>query len=190
MEWNIGTPAGPLLVGDVNTIDTSRTFVHDRPGPAFHKPAEDIAYIKISDARAAETGRYFESAAETAGVIIDLRNYPSDFPIFQIGGRLVAETTQFVRFTRADLGNPGAVVLGSTTAGAEGNVSTIPLPGNKRSLISGIGVFYPDERPTQRIGIVPDIELKPTIAGIREGRDELVEAAIRIIRGENLQATY
>src|SRR6185369_16469723 len=65
---------------------------------------------------------------------------------------------------------PGAKVVGSTTAGADGNVSDIPLPGGLRSMISGIGVFYPDKRPTQRIGIVPDVEVRPTIAGIRAGR--------------------
>jgi C-terminal processing protease CtpA/Prc len=77
--------------------------------------------------------------------------------------------------------SPRAKVLGSTTAGADGNVSAIPLPGGLRSMISGIGVFYPDKRPTQKIGILPDIEVKPTVAGLREGRDELVEAAIREI---------
>ena len=75
----------------------------------------------------------------------------------------------------------GAVVLGSTTAGADGNVSSIALPGGLRTMISGIGVFNPDRKPTQRIGIVPDLEVKPTIAGIRGGRDELLEAAIRLI---------
>jgi hypothetical protein len=78
---------------------------------------------------------------------------------------------------------PGAVVVGSTTAGADGNVSEIPLPGGKRSMISGIGVFYPDQRPTQRIGIIPDVVVTPTIAGIRAGRDEVLETAIRQIVG-------
>ena len=77
----------------------------------------------------------------------------------------------------------GATVIGSTTAGADGNVSPIPLPGGLNSMISGIGVFYPDKKPTQQIGIVPDIEVKPTIEGIREGRDEVLEAALRQIRG-------
>jgi C-terminal processing protease CtpA/Prc len=77
----------------------------------------------------------------------------------------------------------GAVVIGSTTAGADGNVSQIPLPGGMNTMISGIGVFYPDKRPTQRIGIVPDKEVKPTIAGIRAGRDEVLEAAMREILG-------
>ena len=72
-------------------------------------------------------------------------------------------------------------MVGSTTAGADGNVSAIPLPGGLRSMFSGIGVFYPDKRPTQKVGILPDIEVKPTIAGIREGRDEVLEEAIRQI---------
>jgi len=48
-------------------------------------------------------------------------------------------------------------IIGSTTAGADGNVSTIFLPGGLRTMISGIGVYYPDGQETQRVGIVPDI---------------------------------
>jgi C-terminal processing protease CtpA/Prc len=73
---------------------------------------------------------------------------------------------------------PNALVVGSTTAGADGNISPIPLPGGLRSLISGIGVFYPDRRPTQRVGIVPDLVVRPTIAGIRNRRDEVLEAGV------------
>ena len=72
-------------------------------------------------------------------------------------------------------------VIGNTTAGADGNISTIMLPGGLRTLISGIGVYYPDGKPTQRIGIVPDVEVKPTIKGIRDGKDELLQKAIEII---------
>jgi C-terminal processing protease CtpA/Prc len=73
------------------------------------------------------------------------------------------------------------VVLGGTTAGADGDVSAIPLPGGLRGMISGIGVFYPDKKPSQRIGIVPDIEMTPTVEGLRDGRDELLEAAVNLI---------
>jgi C-terminal processing protease CtpA/Prc len=76
---------------------------------------------------------------------------------------------------------PGAKVIGSTTAGADGNVSEIILPGGIRTMISGIGVYYPDGRETQRVGIIPDVEVRPTINGIREGRDEVLEKAIEII---------
>lgn len=73
---------------------------------------------------------------------------------------------------------PGAIVVGSTTAGADGNVSRIPLPGGAEGMISGIGVFYPGGQPTQRIGIVPDLVVHPTVAGIRAGRDEVLEAGV------------
>jgi C-terminal processing protease CtpA/Prc len=76
---------------------------------------------------------------------------------------------------------PGATVIGSTTAGADGNVSPFTLPGGIKTMISGIGVYYPDGTETQRVGIIPDIVVKPTIKGITEGKDELLEKAIEII---------
>ncbi len=72
-------------------------------------------------------------------------------------------------------------IIGSQTAGADGNVSNITLPGGLRTMISGIGVYYPDGTQTQRIGIVPDIKVEPTINGIKQGKDEVLEKAIEII---------
>ncbi len=79
---------------------------------------------------------------------------------------------------------PNAVVIGSTTAGADGDVSTLYLPGGLLTMISGIGVFYPNGKGTQRIGIIPDIEIHPTIEGIKAGRDELLEKAIQTINAD------
>ncbi len=59
------------------------------------------------------------------------------------------------------------------------------LPGGFRTMISGIGVFYPDKKPSRQIGIVPDKIVYPTIEGIREGRDEVLEEGIRQIIGAN-----
>ena len=78
---------------------------------------------------------------------------------------------------------PNAIVVGSATAGADGNVSPFALSGGLRTMISGIGVFDPDKTPTQRIGILPNVEVHPTIAGIRAGRDEVLEEALRQIIG-------
>ncbi len=77
--------------------------------------------------------------------------------------------------------SPNTTVLGSTTAGADGNVSGITLPGNIFTYISGIGVLYPDGSETQRVGIIPDIKMEPTIKGIRDGKDELLDKAIELI---------
>jgi hypothetical protein len=83
---------------------------------------------------------------------------------------------------------PRTVVVGSTTAGADGNVSKFALPGSVSTMISGLGVFYPDKTQTQRIGIVPDVVAVPTIAGLRAGRDEVLEAGIRAILGKGAAA--
>jgi len=209
------------------------SYTHDLPGDTFRLLSKDVAYLKLSSVKMAEAAKYIESAAGTKGLIVDIRNYPSEFMVFALGSLFVDQKTDFVRFTRGDLSNPGAfhwgaplslepqqphyrgkvvilvdevsqsqaeytalafrsspraVVIGSTTAGADGNVSAIPLPGGLRSMISGISVFYPDKKPTQRVGIIPDREVKPTIAGIRSGRDEVLEAAIREIVGKNISA--
>jgi hypothetical protein len=99
---------------------------------------------------------------------------------------LINETTQSQAeyTTMAFRKAPNATVIGSTTAGADGNVSRFFLPGGISTVISGIGVYYPDGKETQRIGIVPDIVVKPTIKGIREGRDEPLERAIEIINSK------
>lgn len=80
--------------------------------------------------------------------------------------------------------HPNATVMGSTTAGADGNVSPIVLPGGISTMISGIGVYYPDGEETQRVGIVPDVEVTPTIAGIKAGRDEVLERAVQFIHSK------
>ncbi|MEM9304884.1 MAG: S41 family peptidase [Pseudomonadota bacterium] len=208
-----------------------RPAAADRPGRTFQRLSPEIAYLKLSSVKAAEVPAYLKRAAGTAGLVIDIRNYPSEFVVFALGQHLVAEATPFARFTIGDLSNPGAfrwsdpvilqpaapryegriailvdetslsqaeytamafrsapgaVVVGSQTAGADGNVSPIALPGGLRTMISGIGVFYPDNRATQRIGIVPDIVVRPTIEGVRQNRDEVLESALRELLGSDV----
>jgi hypothetical protein len=77
--------------------------------------------------------------------------------------------------------SPNATVLGSTTSGADGTAKDFYLPGGIQTRISGQGVYYPNGGETQRIGIVPDIEIRPTIQGIKNGMDEVLNKAIEII---------
>lgn len=77
---------------------------------------------------------------------------------------------------------PNATIIGSQTAGADGGVFQIEVIKGIRTQITGYGMFYPNKKETQRIGIVPDIEVKQTIKGIQESRDEVLEEAIRFIK--------
>ena len=81
---------------------------------------------------------------------------------------------------------PGATVVGSQTAGADGDVTRIVLPGGITTMISGLGVYYPEGGQTQRIGIVPDVEVLETAEDIRSGRDPVLERAIELAEKENL----
>jgi hypothetical protein len=221
------------------TIKTQRTpakemkaisSTHDLPGDTFRMLSSDVAYVKLSSIKSGDIAHDLQLAANTKGLIIDIRNYPDEFVVFSLGSYLIDHPTDFVKFTSGDLSNPGAfrwappiqlqpapphypgkiviivdettqsqaeyttmafrsatqaTVIGSTTAGADGNVSSIPLPGGLSSMISGLGVFYPGGKPTQQVGIIPDKTVIPTIEGIRAGRDEVLEEAIRQILGPN-----
>ena len=71
--------------------------------------------------------------------------------------------------------------VGSKTAGTDGNVSSIMMPGGVSTRITGTAIFYPDGRDAQRIGLKIDHEGTPNVKGIRDGKDELLEKTIEII---------
>lgn len=73
---------------------------------------------------------------------------------------------------------PKVKVIGSQTGGADGANYGFPLIKGFYTSFTCYGVFYPNKKETQRIGIVPDIQVKSTILGIQQGRDEVLERAI------------
>jgi C-terminal processing protease CtpA/Prc len=75
----------------------------------------------------------------------------------------------------------GTKFIGSPTAGANGDVTTALLPGGLRMSFSGHSVRHADGRQLQRIGLVPAVPVRPTIAGVRAGRDEVLERALRYL---------
>lgn len=130
-------------------------------------------------------------------VIIPDLNYPGKF-IWRNGTKcgkkgeliykgkvilLVNEVSQsHAEFTAMTLQiGDNVTTIGSQTSGADGNVNKFELVGGYDTMITGIGIFYPDETETQRNGIKIDIEVKPTIQGIIEGKDELLLKAIEHI---------
>jgi C-terminal processing protease CtpA/Prc len=72
--------------------------------------------------------------------------------------------------------------IGSPTAGANGDVTSVSLPGGITVWFTGHDVRHADGRQLQRIGLVPHIEARPTVAGIRAGKDEVLERALQYLR--------
>ena len=75
-----------------------------------------------------------------------------------------------------------ALTIGSQTAGADGNICRVDLGDGLVTAFSGIGIFYPDGTETQRKGVKIDMIVRPTISGIREGKDEVLQTAIALIQ--------
>jgi hypothetical protein len=76
-------------------------------------------------------------------------------------------------------------IIGGTTAGTNGNVATFPVPGGVVVAFTGMRVTGHDGRaPYHLVGVKPDIPAGPTLAGLRAGRDEILERALALIRGK------
>jgi C-terminal processing protease CtpA/Prc len=73
--------------------------------------------------------------------------------------------------------------VGSPTNGANGDVTTLVLPGGIYVAFTGHDVRHADGRQLQRVGIQPHIKVEPTPKGISEGRDEVLEAAVKHLDG-------
>lgn len=123
-------------------------------------------------------------------------NYPGKFysrknsigkknPIYYKGNVivLVDENTQSQAETTTMMfkQHPKAKIIGSNTSGANGDIIKFKLAGLD-TCFTGLGAYYPDGRETQRIGIIPDILIKPTVDGIKNGKDEVLERALMYIK--------
>ena len=73
------------------------------------------------------------------------------------------------------------LIVGSPTTGANGDVTSVVLPGGLYAWFSGHDVRHADGRQLQRLGLQPDVVVRPTLAGIRAGRDEVLERALAIL---------
>lgn len=81
--------------------------------------------------------------------------------------------------------NNNTTIIGSQTAGADGDVKRLMLPGAYRFSFTGNGIFYPNGKETQRIGIVPDIYFKPSGQALVGKEDAQLQRAIKYIREGN-----
>jgi hypothetical protein len=74
----------------------------------------------------------------------------------------------------------GAIV-GAPTAGTNGSINPFALPGGYRIWWSGMRVRKHDGSTLHGVGIRPTVPAARTLAGIRAGRDEVLEAGLRLV---------
>jgi C-terminal processing protease CtpA/Prc len=111
----------------------------------------------------------------------------SDLPVYR--GRVVVLIDEFAISQSEHTGlffeNAADVTfVGSVTQGANGDVTNTVLPGGLTLTFTGHDVRHADGRQLQRVGLQPQIAVRPTPAGLRAGRDEVLERALEEIGPE------
>jgi C-terminal processing protease CtpA/Prc len=71
-------------------------------------------------------------------------------------------------------------ILGSPTAGTNGNTTTLTTPGGYAIRLTGMKVVRSDGKSHHGRGIAPTHPVSRTIAGVRDGRDEVLSAALKM----------
>jgi hypothetical protein len=108
----------------------------------------------------------------------------------QIGGTIVFLTDgRAISYAESVLGYVSdrklGTIVGGTTAGANGNVAAFVVPGGFRIVFTGMRVTGHDgQTPHHLVGVKPDVPVARTLAGLREGRDEVLDRAVAVIRGQ------
>jgi C-terminal processing protease CtpA/Prc len=73
-------------------------------------------------------------------------------------------------------------IVGQPTAGANGPVNPFTLSGGYEVHWTGMRVRKHDGSQHHLVGIRPDVPAERTIEGVREGRDEALEKALRVLQ--------
>jgi C-terminal processing protease CtpA/Prc len=74
------------------------------------------------------------------------------------------------------------ITVGSTTAGTNGDTKAMWLPGGYGFVFTALRTRKHDGSPLHGVGIQPTVPVEPTIRGLREGRDEVLERAIALLQ--------
>ena len=99
--------------------------------------------------------------------------------VFITDGRAISYAESFMSFVEHyKLGD----IVGQPTAGANGNNNPFALPGGFSIGWTGMKVLKHDGSQHHQIGIQPTVPVKRTLQGVIEGRDELLEKALELIR--------
>ena len=74
-------------------------------------------------------------------------------------------------------------IVGSTTAGTNGNANSFEVPGDYSIVFTGLKVLKHDGSTHHGVGIRPTVPVARTRAGVTAGRDEVLERGIQIAAG-------
>lgn len=77
---------------------------------------------------------------------------------------------------------PQAITIGQKTAGADGDIITVPLPANYNLVFTGNGIFYYDHSQTQKVGVKINELIQYTDDDIIQNRDLEFERVLKAVK--------
>lgn len=102
-----------------------------------------------------------------------------------IGSSIASTTISRGETFASYLKNTGATLIGdSNSAGAAGGIDWFFTPGNIKITLTSSYTLRQNGEEMQTTGIAPDILVKQALSGLKEGKDQVYEAALKIIQQE------
>ena len=75
-------------------------------------------------------------------------------------------------------------IVGGPTAGTNGNITSVKLPGGYSLTFTGMKVLKHDGSRHHGVGIQPTVPAAPTVAGLAAGRDEVLDKAVEVLKAK------
>lgn len=168
------------IIIDMRTYPRQTGFTWEIGKYLFSQPTDVASYT----AGSTETPGLFTFLPEEYMKMVRIGESRSDHYKGMVVVLINEETQSLAELsTMALRARPNTLVVGSQTAGADGSVGMpVTFPGGLATGFTQIGVYYPDGKETQRIGIVPNVVVKPTVKGIKENKDEVLDKALDLIK--------
>lgn len=151
-------------------------------------PEMKVVY-KLGCCNQSMPGTYFNTSRIIGAGYLNLLGDTTKYPLYTgkviilMDGYSISQCETMIMALRQ---SANVTVIGSDSCGANGEMVKFILPGSiEVNGISSTFILTPEGEMIQRKGIKPDIECHPTVKGLQEGRDELIEEAIKNIQSNN-----
>ncbi len=142
------------------------------------EPITSAQWLIPVPAKPDQTGMRFEGGARWD--IRPMEPYLNARRVFLTGGNAISFAESVMGIVEA---YKLAEIVGSTTAGTNGNTNTIPLPAGMRMVFTGMKVLKHDDSRHHGVGIAPTVPTSRTRGGAAEGIDEVLRRGIDVVKG-------
>ncbi len=168
----------------------TRAIIFDMRGYPNGTAWSIAPYLNTRKARhAAVFERNVVSADESNGRYKFIQELPkADVPLYRgrtvmlIDERAISQSEHTGLFFEAA---NGTTFIGSPSAGANGDITDLVLPGGISMIFTGHDVRHVDGRQLQRVGLRPQLYVRPTLQGIQSGKDEVLDKALEYLKGNS-----